>query len=36
MNRLPEVLIDKVVPLDDYFKKIDCDPFFFILVETLA
>ena len=28
MNRLPDVLIDKVVPLDDYLKKIDCDPFF--------
>ena len=28
MNRLPDVLTDKVVPLDDYLKKIDCDPFF--------
>ena len=28
MNRLPDVLIDKVVSLDVYLKKIDCDPFF--------
>ena len=34
MNKLPEVLIDKVVPLDDYFQKIDCDPFFYLSRNT--
>ena len=28
INELPDVFIDKVVPLDDYLKKIDCNPFF--------
>ena len=34
MNRLPDVLIDKVVSLDDYLKKIDCDPFFYLSKNT--
>ena len=36
INNLPEILVDKVVPLDKYLKKIDCDPFFFILVKELV
>ena len=35
VNELPDVFIDKVVLLDEYLKKINCDPFF-ILVKTLA
>ena len=34
INELPDVFIDKVVPLDDYLKKIDCDPFFYLSKNT--
>ena len=31
MSKLPVIFVDKVVPLDDYLRKIDCDLFFFYL-----
>ena len=27
VNNLPEMLVDKVIPFDEYLKIIDCDPF---------
>ena len=34
LDELPDTLIDKVVPLDDYLKKISCDPFFYLSKNT--
>ena len=34
VNELPDVFIDKVVPLDEYLKKINYDPFFYLSKNT--
>ena len=31
LSKLPDIFVDKVVPLGDHLKKIDCDPFFLSL-----
>ena len=34
MEELPDTFIERIVPLDHYFKKMNCDPFFFLNKKT--
>ena len=34
MGELPDTFIERIVPLDHYFKKMNCDPFFFLSKKT--
>ena len=34
VEELPDTFVEKIVPLDHYFKNMNCDPFFFLSKKT--